>query len=155
MGTYLRVGLEAGGAWRTFKVRQDFAAAAKIQTEDDISASVVVPADALRRGAGGQELLSRYQNSLRYKFIENCEFRLFQRPDEAIHRGMDKQTEADLARPDNFISNFEPLDLRAGAPARAAGGGVREVHPADAAAAAGGRRTRRGLRRILRRPALD
>jgi hypothetical protein len=109
VGTYLRVGLEAGGAWRTFKVRQDFAAAAKIQTEDDISASVVVSADALRRGAGGQELLSRYQNSLRYKFIENCEFRLFQRPDEAIHRGMDKQTESDLARPDNFISNFEPL----------------------------------------------
>ena len=30
-------------------------------------------------------------------------------PDDAIHRGLDKQTEADLARPDNFISNFEPL----------------------------------------------
>jgi hypothetical protein len=109
VGTYLRVGLAAGGAWRTFKVRQDFAAAEKIQTEDDISASVVVTADALRRGAGGHELLSHYQNAARYKFIENCEFRLFQRPDEAIHRGMDKQTETDLARPDNFISNFEPL----------------------------------------------
>jgi hypothetical protein len=90
-------------------VRQDFAAAEKIQTEDDISASVVVSADSLRRGSGGQELLSQYQNALRYKFIENCEFRLFQRPDEAIHRGMDRQTEADLARPNNFISNFEPL----------------------------------------------
>jgi hypothetical protein len=35
--------------------------------------------------------------------------RLFQRPDDAIHRGLDLQAEADLAGPDNFISNFEPL----------------------------------------------
>jgi hypothetical protein len=39
----------------------------------------------------------------------NCESRLFQRPDDAIHRGLDHQTEMDLARPDNFLSNFEPL----------------------------------------------
>ena len=26
------------------------------------------------------------------KFVTNCENRLFQRPDEAIHRGYDKQT---------------------------------------------------------------
>ena len=44
-----------------------------------------------------------------YKFAVNCEYRLFQRPDDAIHRGLDQQTEADLARPDNFLSNFEPL----------------------------------------------
>jgi hypothetical protein len=44
VGTYLRVGLQKNGAWRTFKLRQDFAAAQKIQMEDDISASVVVPA---------------------------------------------------------------------------------------------------------------
>ncbi|MFG0333742.1 MAG: hypothetical protein ACF8TS_10300, partial [Maioricimonas sp. JB049] len=42
VGTYLRVGF-LGSGWRMFKVRQDFAAAAKVQTEDDISASVVVP----------------------------------------------------------------------------------------------------------------
>jgi phosphoenolpyruvate carboxykinase (diphosphate) len=35
--------------------------------------------------------------------------RLFQRPDDAIHRGYDKQTEADFSRPDNFFSNYEPL----------------------------------------------
>src|SRR5690606_3028889 len=34
---------------------------------------------------------------------------LFQRPDDAIHRGYDKQAEADLARPGNFFSNYEPL----------------------------------------------
>ena len=44
------------------------------------------------------------------KFVENCEYRLFQRPDDAIHRGLDKQTEADLSQRDNFISNFQPLD---------------------------------------------
>src|SRR5439155_2646111 len=44
-----------------------------------------------------------------YKFVINCESRLFQRPDDAIHRGLDKQTESDLARHDNFISNFQPL----------------------------------------------
>jgi hypothetical protein len=102
VGTYLRVGLAASGAWRTFKLRQDFAAAEKIQTEDDISASVVVPAVALSHLHPGTLSQS-------YKFVENCEYRLFQRPDEAIHRGMDRQTERDLARPSNFVSNFEPL----------------------------------------------
>ncbi|MFN9825790.1 MAG: hypothetical protein ACK58J_16720, partial [Planctomyces sp.] len=47
-----------------------------------------------------------------YKFVQNCEYRLFQRPDDAIHRGLDRQTEADLARADNFIVNFEPLARR-------------------------------------------
>ena len=43
---------------------------------------------------------------------QNCEFRLFQRPDDAIHPGFDKQTEADMARPGLFCSNFQPLDPR-------------------------------------------
>ena len=107
VGTYLRVGLQKNGAWRTFKLRQDFAAAQKIQTEDDISASVVVPATQT------SSLIKTYAASsglaVSYKFAINCEYRLFQRPDDAIHRGLDEQTEHDLAQPDNFISNFEPL----------------------------------------------
>lgn len=103
VGTYLRIGLLEDGTWRTFKVRQDFFAADKIQTEDDISGSVVAPGRFLEgRGGPGDKDLS-------YKFVENCEFRLFQRPDDAVHRGLDKQTELDLSRPGNFISNFEPL----------------------------------------------
>lgn len=102
VGTYLRVGLTEAGAWRTFKVRQDFAASIKIQMEDDITASVVIPA-ALLGGDGPVETTPSR------KFAANCEYRLFQRPDDAIHRGLDRQTEADLARPDNFLSNFEPL----------------------------------------------
>ncbi|MGA2230230.1 MAG: hypothetical protein ABSH22_04960 [Tepidisphaeraceae bacterium] len=103
IGTYLRVGLMEPAAWRTFKVRQDFAAASKVQTEDDISASVVVPLTHLAHDVPGVKGMSR-------KFSINCEYRLFQRPDDAVHRGLDKQTESDMARPDNFISNFEPLN---------------------------------------------
>ena len=101
IGTYLRVGLMQGGAWRTYKVRQDFAAAAKVQTEDDITASVVIPGAKL-------PLLAPDGRSI--KFAENCEYRLFQRPDDAIHRGLDKQTELDMSRGDNFFSNYEPLE---------------------------------------------
>lgn len=105
VGTYLRVGLTGDRSWRTFKCRQDFMAAEKIQTEDDISVSTVVP----RRQLDG--LPGNAADSV--KIVENCEFRLFQRPDDAIHRGFDKQTEADLARGDVFLSNFEPLPRQA------------------------------------------
>ncbi len=101
-GSYLRVGLLPSHGWRTFKLRQDFSTAVKIQTEDDITASAVVPASQLRNlpaGSGNES----------YKFAENCEFRLFQRPDDAIHPGLDRQTELDMSRPDNFVSNYEPL----------------------------------------------
>ena len=104
VGTYLRVGLD-NKRWRTFKLRQDFIAAAKVQREDDISCSVVAPANQLI--SVGPSLIEAGS----YKFVENCEFRLFQRPDDAIHRGLDKQTEWDLSRPGNFISNFEPLSV--------------------------------------------
>ena len=103
VGTYLRVGLLGENTWRTYKLRQDFAPAQKVQTEDDISVSVVVPRRAL------QHLGNVLTEEVSYKFVKNCEYRLFQRPDDAIHRGLDKQTEADLSRSDNFIVNFEPL----------------------------------------------
>jgi hypothetical protein len=107
VGSYLRVGLLSSQTWRTFKVRQDFAPAVKIQMEDDITASAVVPGSRL--GQPAPSSLAPRPWPLSYKFAVNCEYRLFQRPDDAVHRGLDKQTEADLARPDNFLSNFEPL----------------------------------------------
>ena len=139
VGTYLRVGLTGNHGWRTFKVRQDFAAASKVQNEDDISASVVVPSRSLSYLADegqssvlpvapadstGTDNKSTYLHSRdaevdgnplhsmhsSKKFVSNCEYRLFQRPDDAVHRGFDKQAEADLAREGaNFISNFEPM----------------------------------------------
>ncbi len=104
--SYVRVGYEQDGSWRTFGLRKDFHAAMKIQMEDDITASVVVPAEKV---AGLNPL---YANPS-VKFALNCETRLFQRPDDAIHRGYDKQTEADFAMPGNFFSNYEPLGIDA------------------------------------------
>ena len=99
---YMRVGYEANGAWRTFGLRKDFFPAQKIQVEDDITASVVVPARCLAK-------LNPNYSAASVKFVQNCEYRLFQRPDDAIHRGYDKQTESDFSQPGNFFSNYEPL----------------------------------------------
>ena len=51
VGMYLRVGLLGTQAWRMFKLRQDFSPADKVQTEDDITASIVVPAGRLGAAA--------------------------------------------------------------------------------------------------------
>ena len=102
IANFLRVGYEQDGAWRTFGLRKDFQPAVKLQQEDDISASVVVPAEALPFPKSGQ-------GPLAFKFVKNCEFRLFQRPDEAIHPGYDRQTESDFALPGSFFSNYEAL----------------------------------------------
>ena len=103
MASFLRVGFNEQGGWRTFKLRQDFAAAEKIQMEDDITASVVVPSS----------LIKGYQNKSKpfssVKLSDNCEYRLFQRPDDAVIPGYDKQTEINMSEPGNFIANYEPL----------------------------------------------
>jgi len=102
VASYVRVGYEADGSWRTFGLRSDYYPAAKIQMEDDITASVVAPAD---RVIG----LNPQYSAPAVKFTKNCETRLFQRPDDAIHRGYDKQAELDFSRGGNFFSNYEPL----------------------------------------------
>jgi len=102
VASYLRVGQLGEERWRTFKLRQDFIAADKIQFEDDITASVVMPAEALPNLDPG------YRNPS-VKLVVNCEHRLFQRPDDAIIRGFDSQAEADIAGGDNFLSNYQPL----------------------------------------------
>ena len=100
--TYLRVGFDSDGAWRTFGLRKDFHPSVKIQMEDDITASTLVPPGAIKNVPTADKVSA-------LKFVRNCEQRLFQRPDDAIHRGYDKQTESDFARSDNFFSNYEPL----------------------------------------------
>jgi hypothetical protein len=94
----LRVGFNADGSWRLFGLRPDFAPAVKVQTQDDITASTVVSGDLL--GLDPERS---------YKLVENCENLLFQRPDDAIHRGYDTQAERDIATPGTFLSNFQPL----------------------------------------------
>ena len=103
VSNYLRVGHEKDGAWRIFQLRQDFNAAQKVQAEDDITASIILDAKKL------EHLNSEYTNPS-VKLVKNCEWRLFQRPDDCIHKGYDKQAEADLSSPNTFISNFEPLN---------------------------------------------
>ncbi|HEY5234071.1 MAG TPA: hypothetical protein VIK35_11115 [Verrucomicrobiae bacterium] len=103
--TYLRVGFDDGGAWRTFGLRKDFHPSVKIQMEDDITASTLVPPDMV-------ENVPHADKNSTLKFVKNCERRLFQRPDDAIHRGYDKQAEADFAQRDNFFSNYEPLPAK-------------------------------------------
>lgn len=101
--SFLRVGFGSDGSWRTFGLRKDFHPALKIQMEDDITASVVAPRSQLS-GLGASSI----EPSV--KFVQNCEFRLFQRPDDAIHRGYDSQTEVDFSKIGTFFSNYEPLN---------------------------------------------
>ena len=103
-GTYLRVGHDhVNGGWRTFKLRQDFISADKVQMEDDITASVVVPRSQVKN------LPDDYNMFPSIKISQNCEWRLFQRPDDAILPGFDKQTEDDFAGDQIFVSNFKPI----------------------------------------------
>jgi phosphoenolpyruvate carboxykinase (diphosphate) len=94
----LRVGYNPDTSWRLFSLRHDFSPAVKVQTQDDITASTVVPGRQLGLDAARS-----------YKLVRNCEDLLFQRPDDAVHRGYDKQAELDIATPGTFLSNFAPL----------------------------------------------
>jgi len=100
--SYLRVGFSEDQSWRVFKLRMDFMPSEKIQKEDDISASILLPSDQL------EYLNTDYKNSS-YKFSTNCEYRFFQRPDEAINKGYDKQAEEDLSSDNLFVTNYAPL----------------------------------------------
>ncbi len=104
VGNYLRVGFDPEGSWRIYKLRPDFRPAEKVQVEDDITASAVVPREKV------PHFDAKYPHPS-LKLVENCEACLFQRPDDAVHRGFDAQAEADIATPGTFLSNFEPLDV--------------------------------------------
>lgn len=104
VGSYLRVGSRKDGTWRNYKMRQDFIPAAKVQMEDDITASVVVPQSQIK-GLPAKD----YERYPSLKISQNCEWRLFQRPDDAIYPGFDKQTEIDMAESGLLAANFQPL----------------------------------------------
>ncbi len=102
VASYVRIGFSPEGKWYLHKLRSDFVPSEKIQMEDDISASITLPAQQLNN------LNPEYTNKS-VKLVTNCESYLFQRPDEAIIRGYDKESEADIVQPNTFLSNFEPL----------------------------------------------
>ncbi|MDR0418500.1 MAG: hypothetical protein LBH08_03680 [Puniceicoccales bacterium] len=97
---YLRIGLRLGHSWNMFSLRKDFYASRKISMEDDITASVTVPVKHLKQ-------LKKPYDSV--KFVENCEYRLYQRPDDAVEAGYDHEAEFDLTLPDSFVCNYQPL----------------------------------------------
>ncbi len=105
--SYLRVGFGKNDSWNVYSLRPDFIAAAKVQMEDDISATLTVPTDQL-------EYLRPGTTRKSVKFVENCEYLFFQRPDEAINRGYDKQAESDLSQMNNFTTNYQPLTSKEG-----------------------------------------
>lgn len=105
--SYLRVGFAPDKSWYVHSLRPDFISAAKVQMEDDISATITLPVDKVphpKEGTINQSI----------KLVENCEHLFFQRPDEAVNRGYDKQAEEDLSRLNNFTTNYEPLTSRDG-----------------------------------------
>ncbi|HXB72534.1 MAG TPA: hypothetical protein VNY05_30130 [Candidatus Acidoferrales bacterium] len=104
VGNYMRVGYDPDGSWRIHKLRPDFRPADKVQVEDDITVSVVLPRESL------SGLDPEYANPS-VKLVANCERFLFQRPDDAIYRGVDQQAEFDIASAGTFLSNYEPITV--------------------------------------------
>ncbi len=102
VANYLRVGYDPDGSWRIYKLRPDFHPADKVQVEDDITVSAVVPHEALT----GLDAREQHRS---VKLVANCEALLFQRPDDAIEPGFDQPAEADIASLGTFLSNYEPL----------------------------------------------
>ncbi|WP_396602955.1 hypothetical protein [Algibacter sp. R77976] len=102
VGSYVRIGFNQEGNWMLNKLRSDFSACEKIQTEDDITASITIPRNKFKN------LNSEYTNQS-VKVLTNCEAHLFQRPDEAIVRGYDKGAELDIISDGRFLTNYEKL----------------------------------------------
>jgi hypothetical protein len=100
--SYVRIGFNPDGKWYLHKLRSDFIPSQKIQLEDDITASITLPAHQLNN------LNPEFTNKS-VKLVTNCESYFFQRPDEAIIRGYDKDAEADIVTPNTFLTNYEPL----------------------------------------------
>ena len=104
---YLRVGYDQDGSWRIYKLRPDFHPADKVQVEDDITASVVLPRESLSG-------LDEEFTDPSVKLVVNCETLLFQRPDDAIHRGADKQAEIGHRQPRHVPFKLRAVQRRAG-----------------------------------------
>ncbi len=103
IGSYVRIGFSQEGNWLLHKLRSDFVPSHKIQMEDDISATITIGTQNLKN------LNPEYSNPS-VKFTANCEAHLFQRPDEAIIRGYDKEAESDICKENTFLTNYEPLN---------------------------------------------
>ncbi|WP_194766850.1 hypothetical protein [Tamlana sp. I1] len=102
VGSYVRIGFNQKGNWLLNKLRSDFSPCEKIQTEDDITASITLPREDFKN------LNPEFKNKS-LKVVTNCEAHLFQRPDEAVVRGYDKNAELDIVSDGRFLTNYELL----------------------------------------------
>jgi hypothetical protein len=102
MASYVRIGFTDDGGWYLHKLRSDFIPSHKIQMEDDVTASITLPAKRINN------LNPEFKNKS-LKVVTNCESYLFQRPDEAVIRGYDKEAERDIVQDNTFLTNYEPL----------------------------------------------
>jgi len=100
--SYVRIGFNEEGRWFLHKLRSDFVPCVKIQTEDDISATITIPSNLLKN-------LNKEYTNKSVKLVANCESYLFQRPDEAVIRGYDKEAEKEIVDNGTFLTNYEPL----------------------------------------------
>ncbi len=98
----VRIGFNEDGHWYLHKLRSDFIPCHKVQMEDDITASLTLPASQIKN-------LNKTYTNKSVKFTRNCEGYFFQRPDEAVIRGYDKEAEYDIVQGNTFLTNYEPL----------------------------------------------
>ncbi|OQY02187.1 MAG: hypothetical protein B6I20_07185 [Bacteroidetes bacterium 4572_117] len=98
----VRIGFNEEGNWYLHKLRSDFIPSQKVQMEDDITASITLAASQFKN-------LDKSYSNKSVKFTANCESYFFQRPDEAVIRGYDKEAEYDIVQGNTFLTNYEPL----------------------------------------------
>ena len=104
VSNYLRVGYDPDGSWRIYKLRPDFYPADKVQIEDDITASVVLPRASLN------DLDPEYANPS-VKLVANCET-----PALPAARRRDPSRRRPAGRSRHRQSRHFPLQLRAARP---------------------------------------
>lgn len=103
LSSNVRIGFSQEGNWYLHKLRSDFIPAQKVQMEDDITASITLPANKFKN-------LNKDYHNKSIKMVTNCESHFFQRPDEAVNRGYDKEAEFDIVQGNTFLTNYEPLN---------------------------------------------
>ena len=102
VGNFLRVGYEADGSWRVFGLRKDFFPAAKVQVEDDITASVVVPAESSSTSTRSIPTPRSSSSTIAKRAFSKGRTR-------RSTAAMTGKRKRNLSEPGNFLSNFEPL----------------------------------------------
>ena len=99
----LRMGYDANNEEILVRLRPDVQISKTKKEEDDLTASIGVPAKYI---AG----LDASPNSCK-RIVQNMEFRFFNRTDGACIRGAELKAERDIAGQGNYLVNFEPLPL--------------------------------------------